>query len=91
MNLAIWSPWRVLAMWAAWLFIVSVMLIVTIMVVVRWLRDRAPAVPPGETGAMNGFAIPISTSAARGVIILCLLPPAVLTIVWLWQRFVARR
>jgi hypothetical protein len=78
-------------MWAGWLFVVSVILVIGITVMVRRLRERIPVVPPGESGAMNGFAIPISQTALRVAIILFVLPPALLTILWIWQRFGARR
>jgi hypothetical protein len=77
-------------MWAGWLFVVSVMLVVTITVILRRVRDRVPA-PPGQSDYMNGYAIPIPATALRVALILCVLPPALLTIVWIWQRFGASR
>jgi hypothetical protein len=90
-DLSVWSVWRVLALWASWLFVVSTTLVVTIAVFVRRMRERIPVAGPGETGVMNGFAIPISPSVLRLVVILSVMPPALVTALWIWRRFGARR
>jgi hypothetical protein len=82
-NLAFWSVWRILGVWSAWFLFLVLAAAVSLGAALWRARQATGSV---DRDFRSDFAVAITGFGLRAGAALLLLPPLLLTVVWLWQR-----